>query len=459
MREILHRAIAAVLLVPPVAAQWGFIQPQNRPPDRDGALLGYDLPNNRMLMFGGNWSNDLWSLQNGVWTQLQPNPQPPSRTRGSMAVDSISGTVVLYGGDGGTRYALDDTWEWNGTAWSQATSAQTPGGLALHGMAFDLVRQTTVLFGGRNDSWIPNQQSQSTWEFSNGNWTNASPAASPPARVEAAMCYHPALNLVFLFGGEDSAGMGLDDTWTYDGTSWLQINATGPRPSPRAGSGMVPVLTRNLCVLTGGRDPGALVTTIFSDTWEHDGVSWRLAPAAHGSIVPARQRFAMAHDIVRDRIVAFGGVTVNNALQSDTWEYGAHWRRFGTGCAGSAGVPALNGGVLPQLGQTCDAALANLPTTSSLAFMAIGLSRQQWSFGTLPALLTNFGMPGCRAYTSADVLTAVPVSGGVGQWSWNVPSSIVYIGAEFHLQGLVPDASANAAGLTVSNAATMVLGW
>ncbi|MFO1077576.1 MAG: hypothetical protein U1E73_07605 [Planctomycetota bacterium] len=450
------RKLAVLFAAVPLAAQWGPVGTTNTPVERSGALMGYDLPNNRMLMFGGNYGNEFWSLQNGAWTQL-PNG-PSARARANLAVDTLGGTIVLYGGDGGSsRYALDETWQWDGLQWTQLAPASTPGGLARHAMAFDLLRQTTVLFGGRYDSWTPANQSGATWEFANGAWAQAAPAAAPPARVDAAMAFHAALGEVMLFGGVDGQGSGLDDTWTFDGTTWTQRNTTGLRPSARGGARLVQVLGRSLCALFGGQDPASLV--IANDTWEHDGSSWRLVNNVYGGIYPARHGFAMAEDLARQRIVAFGGQIANGSLQNDTWEYGAHWQPFGSGCAGTAGVPQLVPGALPQLGAACTAQLTNLPASSGLALIAIGFSRQQWALGNLPMLLTAYGMPGCRLYTSADATRALMPGGGSAQWSWTVPSGAAFVGQPFHLQGLVLDPGVNAAGATVSNAATIVIGW
>jgi hypothetical protein len=270
------------------------------------------------------------------------------------------------------------------------------------------------------------------------------------------MSHHPGLNAVMLFGGRDATGFAVDATWSYDGTTWTQINTTGPRPSPRVGAKMVPNLLRGICVLFGGRDP--VTMQILNDTWEHDGVNWTQVTNTYGGISPPRAEFGMAHDLVRDRIVLFGGVIANNSVQNDTWEYGAQFQPFGNGCAGSAGVPALTATALPRLGTTCTAQLTHLAPTASLAMVAVGLSRQQWALGNLPALLTSFGMPGCRAYTSTDVLTVIAAAGGSATWNWNVPGWPGFLGTPFHLQGLSIDPGVNSAGLAVSNAATIVLG-
>ena len=437
-------------------AQWGPAPTGAAPTPRSLPLLAFDLAGPRVLMFGGNSTNEFWSLANGVWTQLTPTVLPGARNRANLATNPVTGEILLYGGIGGSQFALDDTWQWNGSSWQQLTPTGTPGGFARHAMAYDVGRQATVLFGGRNNLWIPNQASNQTWEYAAGNWTLATPVQSPTGRVDAAMAYHPSLNSVMMFGGQDATGAANDETWLYDGTTWTQINTTGPRPPARVGAGLVPVLGRNLCVLFGGRDP--VTMQILNDTWEHDGATWTQINNTYGGVYPPRAEFGITHDFVRDRLVTFGGAIANGSLRDDTWEFGAQWTPFGLGCAGSAGVPALVGGSLPELGGIATASLVNLPPSSPFALLAVGLSRTQWAFGNLPMLLTSFGMPNCRTYTSVDLLTTLAASGGVATWSWNVPSQSIFLGTTFYLQGVSWDPGVNALGLTVSNATTMVVG-
>lgn len=448
--------LAAVCAAAPLGAQWGPISTTGAPTERKGALMSYDLFANRMLMFGGNWTNEFWSLQNGVWTQLQPGTVPSARVDSALATDTLNGTVLLYGGNDGNRLASDETWLWNGTNWTLLAPTLTPGGFAKHAMAFDITRQRTVLFGGVHDLWAPQNLSAATYEFDGTNWNAASPIQVPSAREYAAMAFHPGLAEIVMFGGNNGNNVSSDETWTFNGTDWTLITSVLPHPSARSGAGLITVLNRANCVLFGGYD--AITLQISNETWTFDGANWSQVTNVYGGIYPARRDFAIAHDLQRDRIVAFGGVIANNSLQNDTWEYGAQFQRFGNGCAGTAGTPSLTSLALPQLGTTCSAQLSNLAPSASLALIAVGLSRTQWSLGSLPALLTNFGMPGCRGYTSADVFTVIGANGGSAVWNWNVPAIAAFIGQPFHLQGLSIDPTANAAGLTVSNAATIVVG-
>jgi hypothetical protein len=197
---------------------------------------------------------------------------------------------------------------------------------------------------------------------------------------------------------------------------------------------------------------------ILNDTWEHDGQQWREVTNVYGGIYPPRADFAMAHDLVQDRLVSFGGKIANQGLRNDTWEYGAQWQPFGLGCPGSAGTPTFLPGTLPRINFTATADIGNVPAGIPFAFMAIGLSRTQWALGNLPALLTPLGMPNCRSYTSADLLVSIPASNGIASWSWTVPGQSMFLGTTFYLQGITFDPGINALGLAVSPAATLVIG-
>ena len=226
-------------------------------------------------------------------------------------------------------------------------------------------------------------------------------------------------------------------------------------PPARSGAQLLANFSRTLVVLVGGRDPAG---TILNDTWEHDGTQWREITNVYGGIYPPRAEAAMAHDLMRDRLVSFGGKIQNNSLRNDTSEYAAQWQPFGMGCAGSNGTPTMIPGTLPNIGGTASLQIGNTPTAISFAFLAMGLSRTQWALGSLPALLDGVGMPGCRTYTSADLLVTLPASNGIATWTWNVPMQSILLGEALFMQGVTFDPGINALGLAVSPAATMVIG-
>src|SRR5262249_25554653 len=114
-----------------------------------------------------------------------------------------------------------------------------------------------------------------TWEWEGGNWTQRAPTTNPPGRRLHAMAYDAARERVVLFGGEDLTHirqfleMVLSDTWLWDGSNWTQ--AITPHPLARDRHAMAYDLVRQRVVMFGGSDN----YTNFSDTWEWDGTIWR----------------------------------------------------------------------------------------------------------------------------------------------------------------------------------------
>jgi N-acetylneuraminic acid mutarotase len=87
---------------------------------------------------------------------------------------------------------------------------------------------------------------------------------------------------VVLFGGYSGAAS-LNDTWTFDGTTWTQVTVTTP-PAARNGHAMGSLGTK--AVLFGGYN-----TVTLGDTWIFDGVTWTQSSAVGPS---ARNNQVMA---------------------------------------------------------------------------------------------------------------------------------------------------------------------
>ncbi len=73
---------------------------------------------------------------------------------------------------------------------------------------------------------------------------------------------------VVLFGGQGASAM-LGDTWTFDGTTWAQLDVTGPAPRGAATTTWGPGVA-----LFGGYDIDVDPDVYFHDTWTFDGTSW-----------------------------------------------------------------------------------------------------------------------------------------------------------------------------------------
>jgi hypothetical protein len=180
-------------------------------------------------------------------------------------------------------------------------------------MAYDPATGNIVLFGGSANGSGLNE----TWTFNGTTWTHLSPATSPPARSYASMAYDPATGTMVLFGGS-GASSDLNDTWTFNGTTWTHLSpATSPRARDGASMAYDPA-TGNI-VLFGGEEN----SVNLGDTWSFNGTTWaHLSPATSP---PARWYASMSYDAATQDLVLFGGSGDTSDL-SDTWTFnGTTW--------------------------------------------------------------------------------------------------------------------------------------
>jgi hypothetical protein len=217
---------------------------------------------------------------------------------------------------------------------------------------------------------------------------------------------------------------------------------------------MVYDASRDVCVLQGGMDP--YNGNLINDTWEFDGTAWTQVSGPNPT--PARWGHAMTVDPVRGKIVAFGGADANYNVVNATFEYGASYVAFGTGCAGSNGTPGINGVGSPAIGGSMNLAINNLATAASATFLYLGFSNTTSSIGALPVSLTPYGLTGCTAYVSPDLLLLLPATGGSATLGLNVPNNSSLSGLVLYNQAVSLDQGINPAGMTVSNGLAATIG-
>jgi hypothetical protein len=257
---------------------WTQLSPAASPPARGAAGMAYDPTTGTVVLFGGsdNANNgavfgDTWTWDGVTWTQQFPPVSPAARsTNQSMVYDPVTKTVVLFGGEGadngdygGVPYG--DTWEWNGRkkTWTQVLPWSSPSPRWAP-LAYDAITKTVVLFGGDNGGGdCCRIYYNDTWTWNGVNWTQQSPALSPPARTAQAMAYDTGLGLVIVFGGTSGPPGALNDTWTWNGKTWKQLSLAN-QPSTRYNSRMDFDPLSDGLVLFGGELSGDTVT---NNTW------------------------------------------------------------------------------------------------------------------------------------------------------------------------------------------------
>ena len=378
------------------------------PTGRHDAAMAYDPRRGVITLFGGatatGVSSETWELSGSSWTLREPAVAPPPRQLHALAFDPGSGRLLLHGGRSATS-TLGDTWGWDGEAWALLAtgvpaakpvlmtmaregavvlhtldrSYRWDGGgwsseriivpappVARHAGALDPIRSPrgrprraqpelplgddagldrrvvgrsgcharraarredgvrcaaarVRVFGGRRADGTASDQ---TWVFDGTSWLPRAPSMPPPARSGHGLVYDSARAQIVLFGGSDDGGAALDDTWLWDGVAWTEVTPLDS-PAARAEAALTYDPVAGVVVLFGGY--GGAGQGPLDDTWLWTGTSWARQAVAG----PAPRGLAgMAWDPARQRSVLFGG-TGDVSVFNDQWEWdGSDWRQL-----------------------------------------------------------------------------------------------------------------------------------
>jgi hypothetical protein len=143
-------------------------------------------------------------------------------------------------------------------------------------MAYDGTHHNVVLFGGLSGSTVLDD----TWTWNGSTWTpHQALTAKPQARQGSAMAFEEVGRQVILFGGLAASGQ-LNDTWAWDGGGWQQLHPAHS-PSAREGASMAHDPALSSIVLFGGMDRSTPKPSAINDTWQWAGGDWtKLQPTA-----------------------------------------------------------------------------------------------------------------------------------------------------------------------------------
>jgi hypothetical protein len=204
--------------------------------------------------------------------------------------------------------------------WKKLSLNKSPSGRYIHGFAYDSDRHVSVLFGGDDTG---SARLNDTWEFDGTSWVQVNTPQSPTGRanIDQTLVYDSNRKRTVLFGGLSNNAY-LSDTWEYNGTTWQPVIGA-ITPAPRDSHAMAFDSNRAVAVLFGGNGYGS-VNPRLGDTWEYDG-QWRQKNLSQSP--PARNHHSMAYDSKRHVVVLYGGSSGLNMQLNDTWEYdGINWR-------------------------------------------------------------------------------------------------------------------------------------
>src|SRR5438093_3152784 len=106
---------------------------------------------------------------------------PTPRCCVGMTYDSTHQRVVMFGGLDNNGVALGETWLWDGTGWSQQFPTSSPCRRRSTRAAFDALSQQVLLFGGVAGDNCPVQAGKTlgdTWLWNGSNWVQCQATCS-----------------------------------------------------------------------------------------------------------------------------------------------------------------------------------------------------------------------------------------------------------------------------------------
>jgi hypothetical protein len=214
----------------------------------------------------GGYTTRVLRLAGDAWVEVATKGAPTPGVDGATLVEGAAGALlalvphdVVAGAPAATFVLTADTW----TKRAKSTAEEDRYGAAG---AFDAARGASVVSGGSGA--CAGTFCATTLESHGGPW-QVKKAAGPKPRKGAAMAPAGARGVV-LFGGEDTDGHVLDDTWAWDGVAWKEV-ATAKRPPARKWASMAWDPGLGAAVLVGGTDIDV------PDVWVLDAGGWELA--------------------------------------------------------------------------------------------------------------------------------------------------------------------------------------
>jgi len=228
------------------------------------------------------------------------------RQRKSRAAWGWSAVVALFCLMMSAVAANAQTW-----TWTQLSPTSSPSVRTDAMMAYNPSTGQVVLFGGEDSS---GNTLNDTWVWDGTNWAQQAPATSPAAREDGMMAYDPSSGGVVLFGGFTHPTQYLNDTWVWNGSNWTE-QSPATSPSAREAGGMATDTVNGRALLFGGTDGSG----VMGDTWEWSGGNWTELNPTTSPVI----RFfpAMAEEAGEGKIVLFGGGNFAQNLLGDTWEW------------------------------------------------------------------------------------------------------------------------------------------
>jgi hypothetical protein len=318
----------------PAIEDFVVVDDQSSPSPRSLFGMVTDPVNQTIWLLGGvadsGVESDFWKFDQGLWARVQVEGTPNCGSP-AMAFDTNRARLVVV-------CPNSATYEWDGAAWKAFPDLQTKPGIHRFSMiAYDETLRKTVFYGGYDEQ---GGYYDKTWTWDGTTWVEVGKKKKAPGRSLAAMWYDPNLRKTVLYGGIGRRSFNsrierYSDMWTFDGTNWTEIKPS-TKPGTRYGAQFALNPLTNRLILHGGirvdtvDEKAKLQKQVYAgDTWEWDGSNWRQLDTL-GTTPGPRENGGMAWDPQKQWMVLTGGWS--GYFHSDTWRLNqGQWIPFAEG--------------------------------------------------------------------------------------------------------------------------------
>jgi PKD repeat protein len=283
-------------------------------------------------------------------------------------------------------------------------------------MAYDPLLSEVVLFVGCGSTSCYENQ---TWVYNGTSWTNLTGTftPAPSGRQGAGVAYDPSFGGVVLFGGENSIGQLLNDTWVFTATGWKNVTATVGHPVDVYGNpvswaygGMAWDPALGTMVIVDGCSASNCIEA-WGQTWFLNTTGWTAAwgPATLTNLTYLEYS-SLAYDAADGYLLSYGGydfyehTSSNDTFTMSSWGIWVNITNHDAGCVASVCYtpPARDSAGLTWDGQLNAILLVNGFNDTTTTWL-----NDSWTFSGghwLPTVLSSVEAPATYCGTAEPAL-------------------------------------------------------
>jgi len=255
------------------------------------------------------------------WIWLNPPTAPSPRRGASMTYDEGAGVVLMFGGMDASYSVMNDLWKFSvpDNEWTNLTPAKSPPARWKAGFSYDPVQKATIMTGGIDKIGTK----MDTWRFysTNNTWEEP-PRTSPSPRnlISTPLVYHPGARKHILAATNDFRLA--FETWAYDAATnrWTDLAPLGSGPELREGHTLTYDRRADKVLLYGG----GLGLQVHGDIWGYNYTSntWTALPGGGPNGAPnPRTDHAMIFGPYGAVSILYGGIDDSGTYPPETWYY------------------------------------------------------------------------------------------------------------------------------------------